>query len=130
MQTDSPDYSQYQMPDNQTVWHSQSIFDEKNHFDFLALVQSKIELFSSKTYKISEQQINPKVLSVANSCHYNENFKNGKNRLQTASQELLRQIPAPGKRQDAKTQGGRFLVEIPGGARGMVMAKIDGCIMY
>ena len=25
-----PDYSQYQMPHNQTVLHSQSIFDEKN----------------------------------------------------------------------------------------------------
>ena len=26
-------------------------------------------------YKISEQQVNPKVLSVAKSCHYNEDFK-------------------------------------------------------
>ena len=34
-----------------------------------------------KREKISEQQVNPKVLSVANSCHYNENFKNGKHRL-------------------------------------------------
>ena len=25
-----PDYSRYQMPDNQTVSHSQSIFDQKN----------------------------------------------------------------------------------------------------
>ena len=33
-------------------------------------------------YKISEQQINPEVLSVANTCHYNENSKNAKNRLQ------------------------------------------------
>ena len=31
------------MPDNQTVSHSQSIFDQKNHFNFSALVQSKIE---------------------------------------------------------------------------------------
>ena len=69
---------QYQMPDNQTVSHSQSIFDQKNDFNFLALVQSRIEL---KTYKISEQQINPKVLSVANSFHYDENLKNGKHRL-------------------------------------------------
>ena len=38
-----PEYSQYQMPDNQTLSHSQSIFDQKNHFNFLALVQSKIE---------------------------------------------------------------------------------------
>ena len=34
-------------------------------------------------YKVSEQQVNPKVLSVANSCHYNENSKNGKHRLWT-----------------------------------------------
>ena len=32
-------------------------------------------------YKISEQQVNPYVLAVANSCHYNENFKNGNHRL-------------------------------------------------
>ena len=71
------------MPDNQTVSYSQSIFDQKNHFNFLGLVQSKIQQFSLKTYKISEQQINPKVSSVANSCHINENSKNGKNRLLT-----------------------------------------------
>ena len=69
------------MPDNQILLHSQSIFDQKNHFNFLALVQSKIEQFSLKTYKISEQQIDPKVLSVANSCYYNEKSKNGKNCL-------------------------------------------------
>ena len=43
IQTDFPEYSQYQMPDNQTVSHFQSIFDQKNHFNFLALVQSEIE---------------------------------------------------------------------------------------
>ena len=31
-----------QMPDNQTVF-AFSVFDQKNHFHFLALVQSKIE---------------------------------------------------------------------------------------
>ena len=31
------------MPDNQTVSHSQSFFDQKNDFNFLALVQPKIE---------------------------------------------------------------------------------------
>ena len=36
-----------------------------------------------KTYKISEQQVNPKVLSVTNSCHYNEKSKDGKHRLKT-----------------------------------------------
>ena len=34
-------------------------------------------------HEISEQQINPKVSSVASSCHYNGNSKNGKNRLKT-----------------------------------------------
>ena len=41
--TDFPEYSQYQMPDNQTVSDSQSIFDQKNDFSFLALLQSRIE---------------------------------------------------------------------------------------
>ena len=36
--TDRFSSSQYQMPDNQTVSHSQSIFDQKNDFNFLALV--------------------------------------------------------------------------------------------
>ena len=30
---------------------------------------------------MSEQQINPKVFSIANSRHFNENYKDGKNRL-------------------------------------------------
>ena len=34
--TDFPEYSQYQMPDNQTVSHFQSIFNQKNHFDVLS----------------------------------------------------------------------------------------------
>ena len=42
------------MPDNQTVSHSQSLI-RKIIFIFLALVQSEIERFSLKTYKISEQ---------------------------------------------------------------------------
>ena len=32
--TDFPEYSQYQSPDNQIVSHFQSIFNQKNHFDF------------------------------------------------------------------------------------------------
>ena len=62
------------MPDNQTISNCQSIFDQKNDFNFLALVQSRIEQFSLKTYKISEQQVTSKEFSVANSCHYDENF--------------------------------------------------------
>ena len=34
-------------------------------------------------YKLSEQQINPKVLSVSCSCDYNDNSKNGRNLSQT-----------------------------------------------
>ena len=48
IQTDFPECSQYQMPDNQTASHSQPIFDQKNHFNHLTLVQSKIEQFSLK----------------------------------------------------------------------------------
>ena len=36
-------HSKHQMPDNQTVSHSQTFFDQKNDFNFLALVQSRIE---------------------------------------------------------------------------------------
>ena len=43
IQTDFPEYSQYQMPDNQTVSHSQSIFHQKNDFNSSAMVQSRIE---------------------------------------------------------------------------------------
>ena len=43
IQTDFPEYSQYKLLDNQTVSHSQSIFNKKNDFDFLALVQFRIE---------------------------------------------------------------------------------------
>ena len=50
-------------------------------------VQSKIEQFSLKMYKISEQQINPKVLSVANSCLIMKILKKAK--------IVYRQMPAP-----------------------------------
>ena len=47
-----------------------------------------------------------------------------------APQELSQQIPA--SRAKARMQkpegGGKFLVQIPGGARGMVMDEIDTCI--
>ena len=42
MKTDFPEYSQYQMPDNQTISHSQFFFGQKNDFNFLSLVQSKV----------------------------------------------------------------------------------------
>ena len=48
-----------------------------------------------------------------------------------APQELSQQTPAP--RAKARMQkshgGGKFLVQMPGGARGMVMDEIDTCIM-
>ena len=57
------------MPGDQTVSHYQSIFDPKSHLYFLALVKSKIAGIVFKTCTISEQQINPNVLSVADFCH-------------------------------------------------------------
>ena len=72
---------------------------------------------------MSEQQVNPKVLSVVNSSHYNEHFKNGKHHLireMLAYQELPQRTPTP--RANAwiqKPQGrGKFLVQISGGALG------------
>ena len=80
-------------------------------------------------YKISEQQINPKVLSVANSCHYDENSKNGKTRLYANTrQELPQQIPALwAKARMQKPQGGgTVIVQIPWSVWGeMVMAKTE-----
>ena len=44
MQADFSEYSQNQMPDNQTVSRfAISFFDQKNHFHSLAMVQSEIE---------------------------------------------------------------------------------------
>ena len=102
------------MPDNQTVSHSQSIFDQTNDFNFLALVQSRIEYFSLRTYKISEQQVNPKccqspILAIIVKISKMANIVY---RQMPAPRELLQQIPA-------KAPGwGKFLVQIPRGARG------------
>ena len=72
------------------------------------------------------------MLSVANSCHYNENSKNGKNRLQTNARPSGATTTNPHPQAKAwmqKPQGGlKFLVQIPG-CGGMVMAKVDTCIM-
>ena len=98
-----------------------NLFDQKNHFHFLALVQSKTEQFSFKTHKISEQQINPKVSSVASSCHYNRNSKMAKigYRQMPAPPELSQQIPAPwAKARMQKAPGwGQFFGANPRGAR-------------
>ena len=71
-------------------------------------------------YKLSEQEINPKVLSVSNSCDNNENSKNGKNCLQTNAHpwDLPQQIPGAKIRMLKPQSGGKFSVQIPGSARG------------
>ena len=76
------------------------------------------------------------MLSVASSCDHNEIFKNGKNRLQTNARPsgAIPTNPHPqAKARMQKPQGwGKFLVQIPGGARrggGMVMDEIDTCII-
>ena len=61
-------------------------------------------------YKISEQQVNPKVLLVANSCLYNENFKNGQHRLYTnalpsRATPINHRPPPPAKAWMQKPQG-------------------------
>ena len=66
------------MPDNRTVSHSQSLIRK---ISFIFQLWFNLKLNSFLKHKISEQQINPKVLSVTSSCHYNGNSKNGKNRL-------------------------------------------------
>ena len=52
-------------------------------------------------------------------------------RQMPAPRELPQQIPAPGQkaRMQKPQGGGKFLVQIPGGARGMVMDEIDTCII-
>ena len=106
--TDFPEYSECQMPDNQTFSHFQSIFNQKNHFDFFSFGSIQVWIIVLKTYKLSEQQINPKVLSVANSCHHNENSKNGKNRKKTnahPSGTTPTNVRPPGQKLGCKSSG-------------------------
>ena len=60
------------------------------------------------------------MLSVANSCHYNENFKNGKNvygQMPSLGNYPQKSPPPGAKARMQKPQGrGRFLVQIPMGA--------------
>ena len=79
--------------------------------------------------------MNPKVLSVANSCHYNENFKKWQTSFTDKCPppwELPQQIPAPGKSLDAKAPGCRQIFGVnPQGCVGegrVVMDEIDTCI--
>ena len=73
-------------------------------------------------YKISELQVNPEVLSVTNSCHYNENLENGKHRL-SPNAHPLGAVPTnpcpPGKSLDAKGPGwGQIFGANPQGCTG------------
>ena len=73
-------------------------------------------------YEISEQQINPKVCQSPVLAIIMEISKMAKivYRQMPAPRELFQQIPAPwAKAWMQKPQGGdKFLVQIPGGARG------------
>ena len=66
--------------------------------------------------------MNPKVLSVASSCHKNGNSKNGKNRLQTNARPSGAIPTNPHPQAKARMQkpqgGGKVLVQVPGGGRG------------
>ena len=110
------------MPDDQTVLHYQSIFYQKNHLNFLASVESKIAGIVFKTCTISEQQINPKVLSVADFCHNDENSKNGKNSFVEHARPLgttpTNSLPTPWQKIECKSTrvGGKFFMQIPGDA--------------
>ena len=119
------------MPDNQTF--AFGIFDQKNRFHFLTLVQSKTEYFPFKTYKISEQQINPKVLSVTSSCHYNGNFKTAKivYGQMPALGSYPNKSPLPGQKLKCKSPkvGTNFLCKSLGVRGGMVMDEINTCII-
>ena len=72
-------------------------------------------------YKISEQQVNPKVLSVVNSCHYNE-----------MANIVYRQMPAPSGAAPTNPPRAKAWMQKPQGGgenpRGMVMDGIDTCI--
>ena len=107
------------MSDDQTVSHYQSIFDQKNHLNFL-----------------SEQQINPKVLSVADFCHNDENSKNVKNSFVENAHPLgttpTNSLPAPWQKIGCKSTrvGANFLCKSSGmRGGGVVMEKTDGCII-
>ena len=62
------------------------------------------------------------MLSVSNSCDYNESSKNRKIvfRQMPAPRDLPQQIPAPRAkiRMQKPRSGGKFSMQIPGGARG------------
>ena len=46
--TDFQEYSQYQMPDNQTVSHFQSIFNRENQFDVFSFGSIRVRMICFK----------------------------------------------------------------------------------
>ena len=83
--------------------------------------------------KNSEQQIYPKVLSVANSCHYNENSKKCQKSFMDKCSPLVsypkKSPPAKARMQNPRV-GADFLCKSPGVRGGVdVLAKIDSCII-
>ena len=87
-------------------------------------------------YKFSEQQIDPKVLSVSNSCGYDENFKNGsKQQLFTDKCPQFwtysNKSSPPGQKLGCEApEWGQIFGANPGGALGVAMAGIDRMIVY
>ena len=69
------------------------------------------------------------MLSVENSCHHSENSKNGKNcsEINDRPSKLPQQIPGPQTKSTMQNPHGegKDVMQIPGGARGMVMAKTE-----
>ena len=122
------------MPDNQIVSHSQYLI-RKNHFHFIVWFNLRLNNFLLKLIKFQSN----KQQSVVSPqfCHNNGIPKMAKIvcRQMPAPRELSQQIPAPpppAKGRMQKPQGGdKYLVQIPGGARGgMVMDEIDTCIKW
>ena len=114
------------MPDNQTFSHSQSLIRRIISI-FWLWFNLRLNNFLL-THKISEQQINSKVLSVASSLNYNGNSKNGKivYEQMPAPRKLSQQIPAPRAKANFPQGGGKFFGANPlGCAGGMVIDEID-----
>ena len=118
------------MPDDQ------SIFDEKNHLNFSALVKSKIAGIVFKRVQLQSNKKTPKCCQLPDFCQNDENSKNGKNSsvenacpLATTSTNSL---PAPWQKIGCKSTqvGDKFFMQIPGDVwGGVVREKIDSCMI-
>ena len=92
-------------------------------FSFGSILRSNNFLLK---HKISDQQINPKVLSVATSCHHNGNSKHGKYvyRQIPAPWEPSQQLPPAKARMKKPQGGGKFLIQMPGVRGGWLWMKL------